>query len=335
VSHLVRCGCSADTLRALAPDDVWHFGWREWNTPLPPEDEALIKATTAAVLQEARQRAFYAPQGVFKLQLPEVLRTLHRHGIHAMTLSVDQAGIWARIFYDDPLDGPEPCSVITSWRPERPESLTFAPTTRMGDGCSEWLDAVFASLWRDLRVAGERSIQDARSPKPDVHEPGGAEDVAGGSGRQEHNGHSGRRLALPRSPAAGQEGVKEPLRLSGRRRWGSTAEHRRITRWRRSATTALARWPRPARKAQPRRRAAHHGAPGLHMRSAVSLKGHRPRKSPGSSVTNTPHTCPPNMATVSAASSELMCITTPLARPERKWLSRFASGCMDIRVVHG
>jgi hypothetical protein len=221
---------------------------------------------------------------VFKLQLPEVLATLHQHGIHEMTLSVDRAGIWARIFYDDPLDGPEPCSVITCWRPERPESLTFAPTTRMGDGCSEWLDAVFASLWRDLRVAGERSIQDARSPEPDMHEPGGAEDVAGGSGRQErneHNEHSGRRLALPRSPAAGQE----PLRLSGRRRWGSTAEHRRIAEvasWFPGRPRRLPVGQRASQEALGRAAEQHITVPQGYTYAGPFLKGHgEPEEQPG------------------------------------------------------
>lgn len=153
-------------------------------------DRAMLRGLAASLLREADERTAYVPAGTFRLALPPEL-PLVAAGVTGLAVFAEPDGLWVR------LCAPAPTGPILHWAPR------VATDDQIG-GMSEWLFAVLAALWHDLRVAGETAIVERGRPPQ----------------------RASASAPKPPQPMPTRATVRylPPLRLSGRREWGTAVE---------------------------------------------------------------------------------------------------------------
>lgn len=201
---------TASLIGQLVPDRLLPIPLEWWSSVETDADPVVLQGLALSLVRDAQTFAAFAPEGVFDVLLPEGLG-LRAFGLQGLRLVVTKTDMWYR-----PL-APEPIGQIGHWTPEFGEVGRGASTddiawNRRWQGFRAWMDVVCAAVWHDLHVAGEASFR--------------------ASAKRPHQ--RGRRESLPPTPQPAPQAdvvvlnLPRPLRLAGRREWGSPQERESI-----------------------------------------------------------------------------------------------------------
>lgn len=192
---------SAETLRFLASDHlptVLLLFERPPGEGLPAVDADLCRGLATAMLREAHDNAAYVPAGQFALALPSDY-PLNAWGVASLRVVASPDGLWCAA-----LDAQRQPGAVFHWRPGQPLRSWV-----VNAAVAPLVEVTLAALWRDLCIAGETAVPLLE------RQPGASHPAASAPA---HSPHPSTRT-LP---------VQRRLSLSGKRTWGSSADHEAI-----------------------------------------------------------------------------------------------------------
>ncbi len=151
---------SIETLQFLCPDGRFPYNDSMANRDIITDKQRQMLTELASTLKRlAAEEAYYAPNGMFHLVIPQDLAILHRLGVAKLIVAADPLGFWLRVHGTSKLAE----TAIFRWQPERPLSVYG---NAVPDDIIVLLDVCLSALWYDLRRSGAEAlpVEDSQQP---------------------------------------------------------------------------------------------------------------------------------------------------------------------------